>query len=96
MDLAFWRDLAIFIVSLIFILFTLVLCFVLFVSAFALRKAEKGLDEKLKSLNERVQSVRNSSRKLAVPVSRPFITLVAFKEGAKEFFRFLLGTKKEL
>lgn len=94
MDLAFWRDLAIFIVALIFIVFTLALIFILFVSALALKKVEKGLDQKLKTLNERAQSARNSSRKLAAPISRPFITLVAFKEGVKEFFLFFLGIKK--
>ncbi|MCR4428568.1 MAG: hypothetical protein NUV68_04390 [Caldiserica bacterium] len=87
MDLSFWRDLAIFIIALIFILFTLAGCFVFLVSALALKKAEKALDQKLKNMKDRAQSVKDSTRKLATPISRPFITLVALKEGAKEFLR---------
>lgn len=96
MDLSFWRDLAIFIIALIFILFTLAGCLVFLVSALAMKKAEKALDQKLKNMNDRAQSVRGSTKKLATPISRPFITIIALKEGVKEFLRSFFAFKKEI
>ncbi len=90
MDLAFWRDLAVFLVALLFIIFVIVVTIFLFVLGKAIRKAEHDLDLKLKQWNQTAQSVQDFAKKKAAPVARPFATLIALKEGGKIFLRTFL------
>lgn len=90
MDLSFWRDLAIFLIALLFIALTIVLSVLLLALGNAIRKAERELGVKLKQWNRTAQSVQGSTKKLVVPIARPFVTLIALKEGTKEFLRTLL------
>jgi uncharacterized protein YpmS len=90
MGLSFWRDLAIFLLALLFIGLTIVLSIFLLALGNALRKAERELDLKLKQWNRTAQLVQGSTKRLAAPIARPFVTLIALKEGTMEFLRTFL------
>lgn len=90
MDLSFWRDLAIFLIALLFIGLTIVFSLLLLALGNAIRKAERELDLKLKQWSQTAHSVQGSTKKLTAPVAKPFATLIALREGAKEFLRTLL------
>ena len=93
MDLAAWRDLAIFLLALflMLILLALILFFALFTSF--LRKTQKRAGKLLDLALNKTERAEEATKKVSHWLARPLATALSFKEGLKIFLLTLLEHK---
>ncbi len=94
MDLAAWRDLALFLLAL-FLMFILALLIIFFAFlSFFIRKARKKADTVLELVLNKAESAEEVAKNVTHRMVAPLASILSLKEGLKVFFTALIAHKR--